>query len=207
MIYLEMDFYSLYCKLKEKLNLRLQGKKQSLSFYYGTYLEKYILFLNFSKETLKQLRLKLHLIENTQYDIIKSIVTKTNDFTIQIVDLRIGKDKFLESLNMDHDVFVSSQRLEIIQLQKKVEELEDTLDDLNVQIETTIQFQESDGLSGLQEEIDAIKLEAEIAKEKRKKQLEKISSKYEQSLFLSTKKVQKIISEIESVACKVRYLN
>ncbi len=145
------------------------------------------------------------MIENTQYDIIKSIVTKSNDFTIEIVDLRKGKDKFLETLNMDHDVYISSQRSEIIQLQKKVEELEDTLDDLNIQIETTIQFQESDGVLGLQEDIDAINLEAELAKERRKKQLEKISSKYEQSLYLSSKKVQKIIAEMESVACKVQF--
>ena len=180
------------------LALLLQGKKQSLSFYYGSYLEY--------KESLKTLRMRLHMIESSNYQVIKSIVKSSDEYSFQLLDLQKGKDHLLSSLDIDHDSLVSLQRSEICELQQKIDELETIVEDLDDQIESIQQFQESNGFAILQLEMDKVKNDAEIAKERRIKHLEKITSRHDQGLFLSSQKVQKIIAEMEAVACKVGIL-
>lgn len=180
------------------LALLLQGKKQSLSFYYGSYLDY--------KEALKQARLRLQLIENTNYNTIKSIIKTSDEFTFEFMDLKKGKQCFLESLNIDHDALICRQRLEIFELQQKVDELEAAVEDLDNQLENIRQFQETDGFEMLKVEIEKAKKDAEDAKQRRILHLEKLSQRHEQSLFLSSQKAQRIIADMEAVACKVFYL-
>lgn len=177
------------------LALLLQGKKQSLSYYYGQYLEY--------KETLKEQRLRLHLIETSQFNTLKSIMKSSDELSFELLDLNKGKEQFLASLNLDHDSLISIQRSEIFKLQQKVDELETVVEDLDNQLENTRQFEESNGFLKLQQDIEIVKKEAEDAKQRRIKHLEKISNRHEQSLFLSSQKVQKIIADMEAVACKV----
>jgi polyhydroxyalkanoate synthesis regulator phasin len=177
------------------LALLLHGKKQSLSFYYGSYLEY--------KESLKGLRLKLQMIEISNYNTMKSIMKTSDEFAFELMDLSKGKNQFLESLNMDHDSLICVQRSEINELYKRVDELEASIEDLDNQLESIKQFQETNGFEELQKEMDKAKKDAEEAKERRIKHLEKLSQRHEQSLFLSSQKAQRIIADMETVACKV----
>jgi hypothetical protein len=177
------------------LALLLQGKKQSLSFYYGSYLEY--------KESLQELRRKLQMIEISNYNTMKAIMKTSDEFTFELTDLSKGKNQFLESLNMDHDSLICLQRSEINELYKKVDELEASAEDLDNQLESIKQFQETNGFEELQKEMENAKKDAEEAKERRNKHLDKLSQRHEQSLFLSSQKAQRIIADMETVACKV----
>jgi DNA segregation ATPase FtsK/SpoIIIE-like protein len=175
------------------LALLLQGKKQSLAWYYGSYLTY--------KESLKELRMKLDMIEITNYNKLKSLNKSTDEVTFELMIKE--KERFLASLNVDHDALICLQRSEINELQTMVDALEASAEDLDNQLEDIKQFQETNGFEQLQKEIECAKKDAEEAKQRRIKHLEKLSQRHEQSLFLSSQKAQRIIADMETVACKV----
>ena len=90
-----------------------------------------------------------------------------------------------------------------LELYQRIEELETNCQDWNDKYRDALDYKESNGELTMESEIQALQEKYEQGQIKRLEQMEKIRTHHEQYLFFTSKRVEKIMQDMEAVACKV----
>ncbi|KAJ3381643.1 hypothetical protein HDU92_005218 [Lobulomyces angularis] len=134
---------------------------------------------------------------------MREIIDSTDFMESKIMDIYLEQVNFDRSLDLNIDHKICQQRLEIKGLYNKIHELELKLEKTNEKEQEMINFSKMENTQqDYDNEIMKLKVEFEEIKNQRKEFFEKLQEKHENSIELTNKRAELIISDVENVAAQ-----